>query len=282
MCRLVYGSLQVTEKDPKRHPRGHQLLLYNVVIGWTSHAKVRPAPHKVPCPLKFFSFSPGPETTSDVSSSGPTQWIDKAALRFIYTSSAQRSFEDVRWDIKLPQRLKPPATTLEKMADPVNQHFTLKRYNSKPELWQSVEAQWKRHQLRVKNEVRKPISFNSPCPKSGQIPLYSGVVAFKNIDDIDDVDQDFYPLTMQRTTLPPYTPTTHRPTIPGYTGKANYDVGLNSGFSLPVLPSYAHNSWTTRDPWVPAYGRTAPLSKMVTTVHPHNPFRHPKRPVFLI
>ena len=47
-----------------------------------------------------------------------------------------RSFEDVRWDIKLPQRLKPPATTLEKMADPVNQHFTLKRYNSKPELWQ--------------------------------------------------------------------------------------------------------------------------------------------------
>ncbi len=47
-----------------------------------------------------------------------------------------RAYEDVDWDSKLPPRHKPPTTTLEKMADPVSQRFVLKRYHSRPELWQ--------------------------------------------------------------------------------------------------------------------------------------------------
>lgn len=45
-------------------------------------------------------------------------------------------YEDVAWDTKLPRRLKPPATTREKMADQVDQHFTIRRYHTRPELWQ--------------------------------------------------------------------------------------------------------------------------------------------------
>ncbi|XP_014056253.2 spermatogenesis-associated protein 48 [Salmo salar] len=248
--------------------------------GWTSHSKVKPGPPKMPCTLKSFSFSPERENL-DVSPSGSSQWIEKAAQRYIYTSVAQRGYEDVGWDSKLPRRMKPPATTLEKMADPVNRHFTQKCYHSKPELWQAIGAHWNRHQLRARNEVRKPITFTSPCPNTCQIPLYGGVVGSMNMDNIDKTGHDFYPLTMQRTTLPPYTPTAHRPTIPGYTGKSHYDGARSSGFSLPLLPSSA--PWTNQGLWnPPAYARTAPLSRMVTTVPPQNPFLHSKRPVFPI
>lgn len=47
-----------------------------------------------------------------------------------------RGYEDVDWDSKLPPRHEPPTSSLEKMADPVRQCFVLKRYHSRPELWQ--------------------------------------------------------------------------------------------------------------------------------------------------
>ncbi|XP_072533006.1 protein SPMIP7 isoform X2 [Salminus brasiliensis] len=143
----------------------------------------------------------------DVHSSVLSHFVDKAARRYIYTSVAQRGYEDVDWDSKLPPRFRVPLTTLEKMADPINQHFTLKRYNSRPELWQAIGPHWNKQQLRATYNARKPISFVSPCPKSGQIPLYCGVVGSENMDNVDSPEQDFKPLTVLRTTLPPYTPT---------------------------------------------------------------------------
>ncbi|XP_038846707.1 spermatogenesis-associated protein 48 [Salvelinus namaycush] len=67
------------------------------------------------------------------------QSVDREGSTTLYlhfSGSEVRGYEDVGWDAKLPRRMKPPATTLEKMADPVNQHFTQKCYHSKPELWQ--------------------------------------------------------------------------------------------------------------------------------------------------
>lgn len=49
---------------------------------------------------------------------------------------ACRSYEEVGWDTKLPRRLKAPETTLEKMADPVSERGSSRRYSSRPELWQ--------------------------------------------------------------------------------------------------------------------------------------------------
>ncbi|KAL0964256.1 hypothetical protein UPYG_G00321400 [Umbra pygmaea] len=208
--------------------------------GWTSHQNVKPVPLYVQCrpTLKSFGyFTKGEDSVDDPSGLG--LWIEKAARHYMYTSSAQKSYEEISWDSKLPARLKPPTTTLEKMADPVSQHCTEKRYHSKPELWQSIGSHWNRYQLRGRNEVLKPITFSSPCPKSGQIPLYSGMVGSENMDNVDDTGCDFYPLTMQRTTLPQYTPTAHRPTIPGYTGKAHFENAWSSVLIPPLPPSSA-------------------------------------------
>ncbi|XP_059373937.1 spermatogenesis-associated protein 48-like [Carassius carassius] len=203
-----------------------------------------------------------------------------AARRYIYTSAAQRAYEDVDWDFKLPPRHKPPSTTLEKMADPVSQHFVLKRYHSRPELWQAIGSHWNKHQLRATFNARKPISFTSPCPKSGHIPLYCGMVGSENMDSVDVPGEDFIPLTVLRTTIPPHTPASYRTTIPGYTGKARFDRPRTSGVSLPSLPytqqtaGRRSGTWSTLD-----FGHKAPLSGMITTVPPGNPFLHPKAPV---
>ncbi|KAK2896492.1 hypothetical protein Q8A67_010980 [Cirrhinus molitorella] len=151
-------------------------------------------------------------------------------------SEHKRAYEDVDWDSKLPPRNKPPTTTLEKMADPVSQHFVLKRYHSRPELWQAIGSHWNKHQLRATFNARKPISFTSPCPKSGHIPLYCGTVGSENMDSVDVPGEDFIPLTILRTTIPPPTPASYRTTIPGYTGKARFDRPQTSGVSLPSLP----------------------------------------------
>uniref|UniRef100_A0A3B4Z245 Uncharacterized protein n=1 Tax=Stegastes partitus TaxID=144197 RepID=A0A3B4Z245_9TELE len=48
----------------------------------------------------------------------------------------RRSYEEVSWDAKLPRRLQPPGTTLEKTADPVSERPSSRRYNGRPQLWQ--------------------------------------------------------------------------------------------------------------------------------------------------
>ncbi|KAF5900903.1 spermatogenesis-associated protein 48, partial [Clarias magur] len=131
---------------------------------------------------------------------------------YIYTSEAQSGY-------KFSPRLKPPLS----LADPVRQCSTLKRYHSRPEIWQTLGPHWNRQQIRASYDVKKPFNFTSPCPKSGQIPLYSGVIGSENMDNIDIPGKDFIPLTVLRTIIPPDTPTAHRPTIPGYTGKSPHD-----------------------------------------------------------
>ncbi|XP_051815689.1 spermatogenesis-associated protein 48 [Acanthochromis polyacanthus] len=118
-----------------------------------------------------------------------------------------RSYEEVRWDRKLPRRLQAPETTLEKLADPVSERPSSRRYNGRPQLWQSVGADWNRRQLRLRNDAKKPVSFCSGCPRSGQIPLYTGTIGSENMENIDNTDEDFHPLTLKRSIIPPYTPT---------------------------------------------------------------------------
>lgn len=48
-----------------------------------------------------------------------------------------RSYEDIDWDMKLPPKVLPPATTLERQADPVSHRFTdNKRYDPRAHYWQ--------------------------------------------------------------------------------------------------------------------------------------------------
>ncbi|GLD56070.1 uncharacterized protein AKAME5_000846300 [Lates japonicus] len=79
----------------------------------------------------------------DGVSSDLKPWTDDslAVRHFRYTSSTQRSYEEVGWDMKLPRRLKAPETTLEKMADPVCERPSSRRYHSRPQLWQSIGSE---------------------------------------------------------------------------------------------------------------------------------------------
>ncbi|XP_008282874.1 uncharacterized protein C7orf72 [Stegastes partitus] len=206
-----------------------------------------------------------------------------AALRFRYTSATQRSYEEVSWDAKLPRRLQPPGTTLEKTADPVSERPSSRRYNGRPQLWQSVGADWSRRQLRFRSDAKKPVSFCSGCPRSGQIPSYTGTIGSKNMDDIDNMDEVFHPLTLKRSIIPPYTPTAHRTTIPGYAGKAAYSSSA-AAVSVPHVSRPASSSGVKRvhraikESRSSAVGHAAPLSRMLTTVKPCNPFLRPELP----
>ncbi|XP_021336446.1 protein SPMIP7 isoform X1 [Danio rerio] len=203
-----------------------------------------------------------------------------AAQQYIYTSATQRGYEDVAWDSKLPPRHEPPISSLEKMADPVSQCFVLKRYHSRPELWQAIGSHWSKHQLRGTFNPKKPISFTSSCPKSGHIPLYCGTVGSENMDNVNIPEEDFTPLTVLRSKVPPHTLTSYRTTIPGYTGKARFDRAQTSEASLPSLLCTPQTAGSLPGTWNSSfYGRKAPLSSMITTVPPGNPYLHSKAPV---
>ncbi|KAM9345443.1 protein SPMIP7 [Symphorus nematophorus] len=244
--------------------------------GSTDPVKVQP--HSLRTSTKATScssFSDKHMAPQDGFSSDLRKWTHNSAAvrRFYNTSATQRSYEEVYRDTKLPRRLKAPETTLEKMADPVSEHPSLKRYSSRPQLWQSVGAEWNRQQLRLRNDAKKPISFCSGCSRSGQIPLYTGTIGSEVMDNIDNMDEDFHPLTLKRSIVPPYTPTAHRSTIPGYTGRAVYaNSAADAAVCVPAVCSPAHSSGTIKESGSPTFGHAAPLSRTVTMTTPCNPF----------
>ncbi|XP_028460173.1 spermatogenesis-associated protein 48 [Perca flavescens] len=94
------------------------------------------------------------------------------------------------------------------------------------------------------------------------------------------MDEDFHPLTLKRSTVPPYVPTARRNTIPGYTGRAVYaNCAADAAVSVSAVSGSAHSSGTIKESGSPTFGRAAPLSRMVTTVTPGNPFLRPAPPV---
>ncbi|XP_015212661.1 protein SPMIP7 isoform X2 [Lepisosteus oculatus] len=233
--------------------------------GWTSPTRVRPASPKLPNILSNKTVFFNVDDATQVSNSRPSvQLRDMAAKRYCYTSSTQRSYEEVDWDTKLPPRFKPPASTLEKMADPVSQRFTLKRYDSGPEPWQAVGGLWDRFQIRTPNKIQKPISY--------------GTAGAENMEDVDNPEEEFVPFTVQRTLLPQYTETAHRPNIPGYTGRVHFKASHPANSSLPTPPTTAlvHGYIMTSGNKSP-HRRLGPLSKMVTNVSPCNPFQNIRR-----
>ncbi|XP_043920760.1 spermatogenesis-associated protein 48 isoform X2 [Protopterus annectens] len=230
--------------------------------GWTSSVRVSPAPPKELCSLSAhrFTFNVNP-TAKHSADAASENWRDEAARRYMYSSSAKRSYGNVPWDVKLPPRIKPPSSTKEKMADPVSQRFTLKRYQPEAEIWQAFGNAWDSFQTRTPSTVTKPITF--------------GCVGAENLEDIDNPDKEIICFTIPRTFQPQYTSTAHRPNIPGYTGKVHWTAVHPAHSKLPT-PIF---STTTETPvYIPNSGsqlsfkKQGPFSRMVTTVSPFNPF----------
>ncbi|XP_044151203.1 spermatogenesis-associated protein 48 [Bufo gargarizans] len=236
--------------------------------GWTSKVKANP------------QVTRGPGTsltqTFQLQQKSAVSWSrDDMVKKYMYTSSTQRAYEDVSWDTKLPAKIKPPETTIEKMPDPVSHHFTLKRYASQPEVWQVAGGMWDRFQTRMFHGHKKPLDFISPYPRMDHIPGYCGFTGSTNSEDIDNPNSSFIPFTKMRTVQPQYTNTAHTPNIPGYTGRVHW-IAIHPAHSN--VPSYLSSPDTKVNRSFPgsrigtAFKHQGPLSRMVTTVSPCNPF----------
>lgn len=253
------------------------------VGGWTSPVRVTPTPHAVPVNLKTHTFNLNVDPTDQMTSDPtPDSIRDRKAKKYMYTSATQRSYEDVNWDCMLPPKAKPPDQTQDIQSDPLSRHSTLKRFEPRPHVWQAVSGLgvWDKCQSRPSTAVVKPHNFTSPFPRISQIPLYSGSVGSTNLDDVDNPYTEFTPFTVLRTRKPRQTDTNYRPDIPGYTGKRQW-LGTESNKSnISSSPEQVLGiSQGTENS--AKHGHQSPLSKMVTTVPPSNPFNVKTPKVFL-
>lgn len=243
--------------------------------GWTSEVKAIPEVTRGPGTSLTQTFT---LQKCDTSCSR-----DELVRKFMYTSSTQRAYEDVPWDVKLPAKIQPPETTIEKMPDPISHHFTLKRYESQPEIWQVAGGMWDRFQTRLFQGHKKPLDFISPYPRMDHIPGYCGFTGSSNSEDIDNPNADFQPFTKMRSVQPQYTKTAHTPNIPGYTGRVHW-IAIHPAHSN--LPTHRPSQDTEMSRSLPgnrigtAFKHQGHLSRMVTTVSPCNPFNKVKKEIF--
>nr|XP_519560.3 spermatogenesis-associated protein 48 [Pan troglodytes] len=244
--------------------------------GWTSPLKVTPLqPHHEGCSLShIFTFDEEATCTDEGEPLVQTNKKCNAKDSF-YKSSTQKAYEDVPWDKMLPPKLVPEETTLEKAADPISQCFTLKRYKGVPAITQMVGELWDRFQTRSFLAPVKPINFVSSSSRSKYIPLYTGHVQSTNADDVDNPLGDIASLAKQRYSKPLYTNTSRAANIPGYTGKvhftATHPANSNIPSTTPSPDSELHRVFQ-KEMAVDLFRHQAPLSRLVTTVRPYNPF----------
>ncbi|XP_071812440.1 protein SPMIP7-like [Apostichopus japonicus] len=283
--RLLSSSLPASLPDPQleKTTMSNELGTWNSRLisdallraklgGWTSQQDPRVVKHERG-KLNQRLESRQVKGTADAIDKVP-DWKEKAALRYVYTSSTQRSYEDIDWDMKLPPKVLPPATTLERQADPVSHRYTdNKRYDPRAHYWQSLGRSWDSFQPRDGFHITGPIAFCSVNRRNDQIPCYDGFVG--GIGERDHPQRIFLPSTVLRTSIPKYTDTAHRPNIPGYTGCTQVESNLPANVNVPV-PAPQTTARTHRYfPLLPEgspHKRTSQMSKMITLVPPCNPF----------
>ncbi|XP_064648180.1 protein SPMIP7-like [Lineus longissimus] len=237
--------------------------------GWTSDVDPRKAQEEK---LR------GTENVPKTPSAAAKDKRDQLALKYMYTSSTQRQYEDLPWDSMLHPRLWTKPTTFEGKPDKVSQRWTIKRYEPAADEWQHPGRAWDWFQHRDTYFGNRPATFCSANPRSQQIPGYSGAVGGTNLGEIDNAGESFSPLTCKRTPLPRPTDTSHRPNIPGYKGCTWYKphtapAHSNMSDPIPQTTARVHRELPlTATPSTTEHKRDSRMSKMVTTVPPCNPF----------
>uniref|UniRef100_UPI001A9E28F1 spermatogenesis-associated protein 48 n=1 Tax=Ictidomys tridecemlineatus TaxID=43179 RepID=UPI001A9E28F1 len=188
-----------------------------------------------------------------------------------------RAYEAVPWDKMLPPKLDPEITTVEKAADLISQCFTLKRYERVPAITQMVGGLWDRFQTRSFLAPVKPVSLVSYEDTWIFFSFHfnSGHVQTTNADDVDNPFGDTKSLAKPRCSRILYSTTSHAPNIPGYTGKVHFTAThpANSNISSTTpSPDSELQGVLRKEMKVDQFCHQAPLSRMVTTVKPYNPF----------
>ncbi|XP_008066124.1 uncharacterized protein C7orf72 homolog [Carlito syrichta] len=253
--------------------------------GWTSPQKVIPLqPLHEGCSINHtYTFDEEATCTED---GGPPAQPNKkySAKDSFYKSSTQKAYEGVPWDKMLLPKPDPEETTLEKAADLISQCFTLKRYERIPAITQMVGGLWDRFQTRSFLAPVKPVNFVSPSSRSKYIPLYTGHVQSTNADDVDNPFGDITSLATPRRSKPLYTSTSRAANIPGYTGKVHFTATHPANSNIPSTtpsPDSELHRFLRKEMQVGLFRHQAPLSRLVTTVKPYNPFnRKEKEAIF--
>ncbi|XP_028738805.2 LOW QUALITY PROTEIN: spermatogenesis-associated protein 48 [Peromyscus leucopus] len=250
--------------------------------GWTSPLKVTPLPaheNKRSSLGLILSFD---EKTTSTDNSEPLVQPDKKynIKDAFYKSSTQKAFETVPWDKMIPPKLDPEETTVERAADLISQCFTLKRYERVPAITQMVGGLWDRFQTRLFSAPVKPINFVSPSSRSKYIPLYTGHVQSTNADDVDNPYGDITSVAKPRHSKLLYTNTSRAANIPGYTGKVHFTATHPTNSNIPSTtpsPDSEMSRILRQQMEIDCFRHQAPMSRMVTTVKPYNPFRIGKK-----
>ncbi|XP_040820949.1 spermatogenesis-associated protein 48 isoform X1 [Ochotona curzoniae] len=248
--------------------------------GWTSPVKITPLqPIHEGCSINHsYAFEEEAQNTDAESLVQPNRKY--SAKDSFYKSSTQKAYEVVPWDKMLPPKLDPRETTVEKAADPISQCFTLRRYRNAPALTQMVGGLWDRFQTRSFVAPLKPVSFVSPSSRSKYIPLYTGHVQSTNADDVDNPLGDITSLAKPRHSKPHYTSTGRAANIPGYTGKVHFTATHPANSNIPPTtpsPDSQLHCVLRKEMKVDLFRHQGPLSQMVTTVKPYNPFNRKQK-----
>ncbi|XP_066210362.1 protein SPMIP7 [Saccopteryx leptura] len=249
--------------------------------GWTSPAKVTPSqPRHEGCSVNHtYTFD---EEASCTDGGEPLLQPTKKsnAKDSFYKSCTQKAYESIPWDKMLPPRLGPEETTVEKAADLVSSCFALKRYERTPAIGQVVGGLWDRFQTRSFSAPVKPVNFVSPSSRSKYIPLYTGHVQSTDADDIDNPSGDIMSLAKPRSSKTLHTNISRSANIPGYTGKVHFTTTRPANSEIPATapsPDSGVHHVLRKEMTVDLFRHQAPLSRMVTTVRPYNPFNRKEK-----
>ncbi|XP_058039356.1 spermatogenesis-associated protein 48 [Ahaetulla prasina] len=247
--------------------------------GWTSPVKVIPHPPKAK--ENFIPHTFVFHVDTDVQSSDPSSepCRDKRALKYMYTSTTQRGYEEVPWDNMLSPKVRPSHSRLQPMMD----ISTSKRYEPVEEISQVVGGLWDRFQKRMFTVPHRPIQFVSPSSRTQHIPLYTGCIGSENSEDIDNPFVDLITYNRVHTTVPHYVKSSHSPNTLGYTGKVHWSATQPVNSNLPpTLPSiisrmYGYLAEEGQPKEFPHWG---PMSQIVTTTEPQNSFNKKEKEQF--
>uniref|UniRef100_A0A8D1C0Q6 Spermatogenesis associated 48 n=1 Tax=Sus scrofa TaxID=9823 RepID=A0A8D1C0Q6_PIG len=244
--------------------------------GWTSPVKVTPlrTHHEEYSTHHPYTFDEEATSTDDGDTLLQPNKKHSAKDSF-YKSSTQKAYEAVPWDKMLPPKVDPEETTVERAADPISQCFTLKRYERLPAITQMVGGLWDRFQTRSFLAPVKPVNFVSPSSRSKYLPLYTGCVQSTNAEDIDNPHGDTASLAGARSSEVLSANTSRSANIPGYTGKVHFTATHPANSNIPSTtpsPDSEVHRVLGKEMAVDVFRHQGPLSQMVTTVKPHNPF----------
>ncbi|KAM6157208.1 protein SPMIP7-like [Erethizon dorsatum] len=143
-----------------------------------------------------------------------------------------------------------------------------------------VGGLWDRFQTRPFLAPRKPITFVSPSSRSRYIPLYTGHMPTTDADAVDNPCGDIAALANPRQSKPLYTNTSRAANIPGYTGKVHFMATQPANSNIPSTtpsPDSELHRTLRKEMRVDLFRHQGPLSRMVTTVKPYNPFNRKER-----